>query len=366
MKFVCTQENLAHGLHIVARTASKNIALPILNNILVIAEGGVVKLQTTNLEVAVTTQIRAKVENEGSYTANSRLLADYVSALKNSKLTLETTDDGLAINSENTETVIKGLPADEFPVLPQVSALTKTSIPTNVFRTALEEVIFAAANDEARPEISGVYLGLHKDKMILAATDSYRLSERRVTVVDTVEKDLHVIVPARAAQEMLRVLDTANDTVRLELDDKQAKLVCGETEIVTRLIEGKYPEYEQIIPVKHETTAVVNKQEFIDAIRAASLFSQPGINDLNLHLETAGIIKFSSSSAQTGHHAASVTAKIEGPEKDVVFNNKYLLDGVQSLPGESISIELSDPQAPGVLRSGEKVDGLYLIMPIRQ
>jgi DNA polymerase-3 subunit beta len=366
MKFVCTQENLTHGLHVVARTASKNIALPILNNILVIAENGVVKLQTTNLEVAVTTQIRAKVESEGRYTANSRLLADYISALKNAKLTIETTNDGLSINSENAETVIKGLPADEFPVLPKVNPVSQTSIPTSVFRTALEEVIFAAANDEARPEISGVYLNIQGENMVLAATDSYRLSERRVTTINAPTQDAQVILPARAAQEMLRILDVANDTINLELDDKQALLKCGDTEIVTRLIEGKYPEYQQIIPAKHETTAVVAKQELVDVIRAASLFSQPGINDLGVHIDKAGSIKFSSASAQAGHHTASVAATVNGPEKDIVFNNRYLLDGVQSLPGDSVSIELGDPQAPGVLRSTNSPDGLYLIMPIRQ
>lgn len=366
MKFTCTQENFARGLHVVARAASKNIALPILNNVLLVAENGVIRLLTTNLEVAVTTQIRAKVDVTGRYTVNSRLLSEYISTLKGSKVSVAVADDGLIISTDQAETTIKGLPADEFPVLPVVEAKTDFTVPTGLFRAALEETLFAAANDESRPEISGLFLGLEQDAVTLAATDSHRLSERKLKTVSGSATKLQAILPARACQEILRILEAEEEATNIRLDDKQAMVRSGETEVVTRLIEGQYPDYQQIIPTKHETTVRAAKEELLDAVKAASLFSQPGINDIALTFDTDGKIHLSAASAQSGHHAATVAANITGPKKEVVFNYRYLLDGIQSLTGDEVVIELGDPQTPGVLRGGKDRGEIYLIMPILQ
>jgi DNA polymerase-3 subunit beta len=367
MKFTCTQENFARGLNIVTRAASKNIALPILNNVLIVADGGQVRLQTTNLEVAVTTTVRAKVDQPGRYTVGSRLLHDYVNLIKNSKIEVSLVDEGVMLNSEHSETVIKGLPADEFPVLPMVSQKSGTTVPANVFRQALQEVIFAAANDESRPEISGVYMRLSGDQLVMAATDSYRLAERKITTLQKSEQELSAIVPARACQEIMRICGDEVDSVKIQLDEQQALFVFDDTELVTRLIEGQYPDYRHLIPEKYDTITTVAASELIDAIKAASLFCQPGINDLAMKINPGqGIINLSAASTQAGRHASSVTAKIDGPEKDIVFNFRYLLEGVQSLNGSEVVIQLGEPQAPGILRSESQAEALYLLMPIRQ
>jgi DNA polymerase-3 subunit beta len=274
--------------------------------------------------------------------------------------------DGLTITTEHAETTIKGLPADEFPVLPVVETKTEVTVPTTLFRSAIEGVLFAAANDESRPEISGLFLSLDQETVVLAATDSHRLSERRLTAVTGAATKTQVILPARACQEVLRILDDEQEATILRMDDKQAMVRSGETEVVTRLIEGQYPDYQQIIPTKHETTVKVAKEDLIDAVKAASLFSQPGINDVALSFQPDGTIKLTAASAQSGRHAATVTANISGPGKEVVFNYRYLLDGIQSLGSDEIVIELGEPQAPGVLRGAGSNSGLYLIMPILQ
>lgn len=366
MKFICTKENLARGLHAVSRAASKNISLPILNNVLLIADDGGVKLQTTNLEVAVTTTVRAKVETPGRFTANSRLLTEYVSTVANEKLTIEATTDGLRVVSENTDSTITGLSAEEFPILPTIHDGVSVVIPTGVFRTALQETVFSAANDESRPEISGVYVSILEQKVVFAATDSYRLSERVIQPSTPASGTAKAIVPLRASQEILRILDTDASETTLTIDERQALVRCGETELITRLIEGQYPDYQQIIPKKNDTVIVLPKNELVNAIKAASLFSQPGVHDLAIHIQPPATLTLKAASAQTGHHTATVQATIEGPEKDVVFNNRYLLEGVQNLPGDEVRLEFGDPQAPGVVRSTATNDAVYLIMPIRQ
>ncbi len=366
MKFICTQENLSRGLHVVSRAASKNVSLPILNNVLLIAEGGAVRLQTTNLEVAITTIVRAKIETEGRYTVNSRLFTDFVSTVKGDHVTVQIVGDGLQVQSDQTETVIRGMPADEFPILPIVQQGESVEVPASVFSRALREVVFAVATDETRPEICGVYLSLQQRECNLAATDSHRLSERTIVLPVATTAAVHAIIPARAAQEILRITEDESASMILQIDEQQASVQCGETTLVTRLIEGQYPEYRQLIPSSFEVKVTLKKDEFLDAVRAASLFSQPGIHDIAIKVGADKDIQIFATSTQAGRHTATVAAEVDGGEKEVVFNSRYVIDGIQNLPGDEIQMELGGAQAPGVLRPTATVGAVYLIMPIRQ
>ncbi len=365
MKILCTQENLAGGLDVGSRVASKNITLPILNNVVLIAEGGVVRLQTTNLEIAVTTTIRAKIETEGRYTAQSRLLNDVVHLMKDAKITLETTPGGLVVSSEESTTTIKGLPPEEFPVPPTVGEGTEFAAPDNSLETRLQEVVFAAASDESRPEISGVFFMVEHDTLVVAATDSYRLSERRLKLSKNSPHPRHGIIPARSCQEILRILHDGGGEVTIRVDEQQICWRTNETEVVSRLIEGQYPEYKQIIPANWTTRCVVDRQGLIDAVRAASLFCQPGINDITATV-TEHKLQLTAANTQTGQHIGHLEATTDGPGVVIVFNYRYLLEGAQSLKGDTIHLELNTPQSPGVLRGKVDPVALYLIMPIRQ
>ncbi len=367
MKFTCTQENLSHGLSAVSRVASKSAVLAILNNVLLVAENGQVQLQTTNLELAIIVTIRAKVETPGRYTVPSRLLTDFISLLGNERVTLEQTPAGLHIVSGHTQTTIKGTPADDFPVLPTHDAPTETTLPAATLRHALEGVIFAAANDESRPEISGTLMVIQEKHCTLVATDSYRLAENKISTLTSVSGEHKAIIPSRTAQEVLRLLPDDETVVRVLLGDDQARFLLPDTEIVSRVIEGQYPDYQQIIPTAWQTKMVCDREELIKNIRAASLFCKAGINDLSIAIDQKEKqLKLSAANTQLGEHVATVPAEIDGESMSVVFNFRYILDGLQSLGGKNISVEFQDQNTPGVMRSPERKDALYLLMPIRQ
>lgn len=366
MKFTCTQENLAHGLTSISRVAGKNAALPILNNVLIKAAAGVVRLSTTNLELGLTATIRAKIEKEGSYTVQSRVLHEFVGLLGNEKVTLELTDQGLLVTSGHTKTTLKGLPADEFPVLPTIQSTVSIEVEGKTLHRLLEGVVFSVANDESRPEISGVLIQCVGNKIVVTATDSYRLAERRAKLTAAVSKEVSVILPARTADELLRAIPE-NATISLAINENQIFCQTPDLEIISRTIEGHYPDYQQIIPTTSSSNATIPKEELINNIRAASLFCKPGINDITLSLDpVTKTLALAAANTSVGEHQSQLTGEVEGQALTIVFNYRYLLEGVQSLEGNSVRLELQDAQAPGVLRPTTKAEDLYLLMPIRQ
>jgi len=365
MNVVCTRENLLAGLEQVSRVANKNITLPILNNVLLTTDRGGLQLQTTNLEIAVTTSIRAKVQKEGKYTVQAKLLHDVVRSLRGQRVTLTETPGGLLLESEDTTTTLKGLSAEDFPVPPALSAGVHLEAPSGEIESALQEVLFAAASDESRPEISGVFMKANKKKLDIVATDSYRLAVRTVALPQEAPETISVIVPARSAQELVRILHDADQVVQVDITDQQISWTIGETIVVSRLIEGRYPEYEEILPTRHATSAQLDRGECIDALKAASLFCQPGIHDVTLQF-TPGepSAKITAESSQTGAYHGSIPSTTTGQGVTIVFNYRYLIDGLQSLHGDQVVFELGDSQAPALLHGTGP--GLHLIMPIRQ
>ncbi len=367
MKFTCTQENLAQALGLVSRVASKNVALPILHNVLITAERGGVRFQTTNLEVAVTVNMRAKVEAEGKYTVPSRVISDFITLLGHENVTLELIGTGVQLTSGHSKTTIHGAPADDFPVLPQPQEATAVGLPAAVLHQLISETVFAAANDESRPEISGLYCQADGKKLTLVATDSYRLSERTAQLTTPATKAVKAILPSRTAHELLRLLPKSDDEVKIEIGDNHVRCVLPEAELVSRIIDGQYPDYQQIVPSDWQTKVLISREELAANIRAASLFCKPGINDVTLSVDTdKGHITLAAANTQLGEHRAEIEAKIEGQPIEIVFNHRYLTDGVATMSGDEVQLELSNPQAPAVIRSPQQTSGLYLIMPIRQ
>ncbi len=371
MKVVCTQENLSKGLAAVGHIASKNANLPILNNILLRAHQGTIQLSATTLEIGVTRRIRGKIETEGVCTIPGKVFTDYISLLSESTLTLEQDGTTLIVKSDNGETRLHGLPADDFPLIPQLERTNGTTCPAKSIREGIAQVVFAAAADDARPEISGVLLRFVGKQLLFVATDSYRLAEKRIDCSGGVEREVSVIVPVRALQELLRVLGQEVGDVTIYLAENQILFTTEETEVVSRLIDGQYPNYEQIIPVNHETEVIVETSAFLKAVRATSLFSRPGINDLTLHLQAAGQhLTLTAANTQVGENRQDVEAKIDGKENTIVFNSRYLLDGLANLHDDTLIFQMTNNASPGVFRpqkGAEKEGGyLYLIMPIKQ
>jgi len=380
MKLTATQENLNQGLSVVSHVAAKSTSLPILNNILIKAEGGSIKLLSTNLEIGVTCVIRGKVEKDGSFTVQSRLIADYVNLLPKKKVDLEVeSEEGkegkegtLKIKCDNYSTKIKGTSANDFPLIPEIEKKNPVLANANQLRQAIGQTIFAVAASETRPEISGVLLSISGDKLTLAATDIYRLAEKTITVKGG--KEAKVIVPARTLQEVLRILSSFKDPsaidnieeVKIYLTENQILFVVDNIELISRLVEGQYPDYQQIIPTESKTRATVDQQELVKATKTASLFTRTGIYDVNLDFSVANKkLVVSSTNNQLGENVSELDSKLEGEENNIVINYKYLLDGLAVVEGDDIDLEMNDSSNPCVLKSKDK-DYVYIVMPIKQ
>jgi len=388
MKFSCTQENLNQGLNVVSHIASKSTSLPILNNVLIKAEKGVLSLTTTNLEMGINAIMRGKIEKEGSYTVSSKLLNDYIGLLPNQKVDIEVKDDFLQIKQEEQETKIKGNSAEEFPLIPQVEKKNPYACKIQDLLKAISQVIFAVSISETRPEISGIYLSFSGDELILASTDSYRLAEKKIKLKEKVKADKEVIVPSRTISELYRILSglatqhelsqeeaANNDKIEIYFEDNQVLFVFDNVELVSRIIEGQYPNYKQIIPTNHKTKAIITITDFIKAAKTAALFSRTGIYDINLEFK-AGKLTVSSTNNQLGENKSRVESKIDGDDNKIVVNYRYLLDGLQNIDSSDVIFEMIDNNNPCLLRSAESLsekkeaiaaeDYLYIIMPIKQ
>ncbi|MDD2807243.1 MAG: DNA polymerase III subunit beta [Patescibacteria group bacterium] len=382
MKISCTQENLNQGLFVVSHLASKNSALPILNNILIKAQENSIKLSATNLEIGVTCEIRGKVEMEGDFTVQSKLLADYVNLLPKERIDLLVTDqDGqnplLNIECKNYSTKINGQGATEFPLIPQISRVHSYSVDSQALRQAISQVIFAVSISETRPEINGVMFSLSPSELILAATDGYRLAEKTIKL-DGKSKggDQQVIVPTRTLQELQRILGSFKDpaaisdlkNIDIYLAENQVLFSFGGIELISRLVEGQYPDYRQIIPQQSTTKIVLSTADLISAAKTASLFARSGIYDINLSFSstkkeaTVGAIN-----NQLGENESTLSADISGSDNDIVVNYRYLLDALQNINSDQVEIKLIDSGSPCALRpAGASSDYIYIIMPIRR
>ncbi|MCX6745087.1 MAG: DNA polymerase III subunit beta [Candidatus Parcubacteria bacterium] len=386
MKISCTQENLNQGLNIVSHIASKNTSLPILNNVLIKAEKGILNLITTNLEMGIKCQVRGKIEKEGNYTVNSKLLSDYINLLNNQKIELEYKNDSLEINTEQQATKIKGNSADEFPLIPQLDRKNPYKCKINDLVTAFSQVLFAVSVSETRPEISGVYLNFTESTLTLATTDSYRLAEKQIKLKEKVKTEKEVIMPAKTAQELMRILGNAsqgelegekepNNYVEIYFEDNQVLFVFDNVELVSRIIEGQYPNYKQIIPSNFKTKGVVGISDFIKAVKSAALFSRAGIFDINLEFKTGKLV-VSSTNNQLGENKAKLEGNVSGDDNKIVINYRYLLDGLQNIDSTDVIFEMIDSANPCILRPAESLndkkeaiagqDYLYIIMPIKQ
>ncbi|MCK4540042.1 DNA polymerase III subunit beta [Candidatus Parcubacteria bacterium] len=374
MKISSLQENFKNGLFIVSHIAGKNVNLPILNNVMIKSMQGDIKLITTDLEIGIVTRVRGKVEEDGEFTIEAKILSDYISLLPNQKVDLEINKNNALIKCENYKTVIRGESAEEYPLVPEIEKEIYFKTNINDFKKALSQVIFAVSGSETRMELSGVFFSFNKKKLIMAATDSYRLAERIISIETNTKEEKNVIIPAKALQEVIRIISVLknedlneNNDIIFYLSDNQILFTIGSTEVVSRLIEGQYPDYKQIIPVNRETKAKIDRAELLRAVKAAALFSKIGINDINLDFpENKNKIIVSSASGQTGENIAELDAETTGKDNGIVVNYKYVLDGINNIDSEKIVIEIIDGNTPCVLKGENNNNYAYIIMPIKQ
>lgn len=367
MKFTCTQENLAQGLGVVAHIATKSANLPILNNILLRADKGGIELSATNLEIGITKRIRGKIETEGALTLPARVFAEYVSLLSDEKVEVEQDGSSLLIRSGNAETKLHGLPAEEFPLIPAIEQQNTFVCAARDVRDGIGQVVFAAASDDTRPEISGVFFRLSAKELTLAATDSYRLAQKRVPVHQGNADGVTAIVPVRTLQEVMRTLHQEGETVTFSVTANQLLCSFADTTLISRLVDGQYPDYQQILPAGNATTVKTDTAELLRAVRATSLFSRPGMNDLVFTTEPKEHrLTLHAANAQVGENRQHVNAEIAGEENTIVLNSRYVLDGLNALQSETTLFALTNNTSPALLQPEGDASYLYLVMPIKQ
>lgn len=380
MKIVILQKNFKQGVFAVSYITGKNNNLPILNNLLIQAKDGAIKLISTDLEMGVVSAVRGKIETEGAITINAKLLANYINLLPNKKIEATAQNNILKIDAENYQTKINGEPADDYPLIPEVSRNEIYHVKINEFKEAVGAVAFAAATDSSRPNLTGILLTIEGDKLTLVGTDSYRLAEKTLTIKNngtghpeaaSGEEERRVIVPLRSLLELVRILngdysdETDSDEIEIVLNDNQIMFSFNSVEIVSRLIDEKYPDYKQIIPVNHKTLATVDREELIRAVKTSAIFSKSGVNDVILDFKGENLM-ISAASGLAGENITTLPVKVEGIENSVTINYRYLLDGLNTIKSSLVNIELIDANTACILKPAENGDYLYIIMPIKR
>lgn len=378
------QENLTQGLQVVSHLSNKNITLPILNNVLIKADNKELKLVTTNLEAAISCVVRAKIEEPGEFTVPAKLFADYIELVSPGRVDLELKGSDLIVRGSGEQSLIKGNLAADFPIIPQLDRQEKHGLPVEDFKKAMQQVLFAVSKSESRPELSGVFFSFNPEEragfLVTAATDSFRLAEKESKLLPQRGEQKYsqtpkkAIVPAKAILELLRIISAYRSDLEEEapleivLSENQILFCCGAIELTSRLVDGQYPNYKQIIPGSFKTTVNFRVSELIKRIKAASLFSSTGINGIALEFAAGHEQKtaISSLNSQVGENRSEVLCQINGEDNKILLNYRYLLDGLANMGSEEASLKVISGDTPCLLTGKEQAGYLYIVMPIKQ
>ncbi len=374
MKITVLQENLAHGLGIVSRAVSPRSTLPVLANILIATDEGRVRLSATNLELGITAWIPAKVEEDGTTTVPSRTFSDLVNTLPGDQVLLDLDSETQTLNIKSGASIndVKCIDAEDFP--PLSTPDMENAIQLNVvdFKEMIHQVAFAASSDEARPVLMGVLLTVTGDQIIMASADGFRLSVRKATLSAPIEKPINAIIPARALSELARIAGDGTDMISMTVPEGRSQVVfrVKNAELVSQLIEGTFPDYEQIIPRSHKSRTIVSTAALLKACKQAEIFARDGTNVARLEIKASeddmapSEIEISAQSEETGSNETIVEATVDGISLLIAFNVKFLREVLEIIKTPNVAIETSAPNAPGVIRPIGDDDFTHVIMPM--
>ena len=362
MKLQVTQENLNRALSTVAKVANARNPLPILANVLIKTSQNRLSISATNLDIAITQYIGAKVSQEGSITVPARLMQDFVSSLPSGVIELNLDDTRLHITTDQYNSVINGIVADDFPVMPTIAEGTKWSIGGLLLKRALQQTVFAASNDESRPVLTGVLVHTTDGKLYMAATDSYRLAEKTLGNNKT---NINLLVPASAMQDLLRILGENEEDVQITHDEQQVRFQVGDIELVARLLEGKYPDYRKLIPQQFTVSATLKRSDFLNVTKVSSLFARESAGSVTIEVDdTKQLLSIRSIASQLGENTATAATKAEG-NGSITLNSRYLLDALQALGGDEVTLGFNGKLEPTLLRDTAVTDYSHIIMPLK-
>ena len=371
MKVSCLQENLARGLSIVGRGVSTRGTLPILGNVLLKTDGGRLKLTATNLEIGVNCWVPAKIEDEGAITVPAKLFTDFVNSLPAGpvEIALNVRTKTIHLKSATTEANLKGLDAEEFPIIPAIPDKPTTRMSQGVLRRMINEVAFVAATDDSRPVLTGVLTTFEGDEVTMAAADPYRLSVRRAPLLAKVEPKVEIIIPARSLFEVARIVDDSDSPVDILVTPNGSQVIfhTEEADLVSRIIEGQFPNYRQVIPTSHSTRVLAQREELLKATRLASYFARDAANMLRFQVDPSNDppLVITANAAEVGDNTGRIDATVEGQATTIAFNSRFVADALSSLTAPEISLELGGPLAPGVVKIVGDDSYLHVVMPLR-
>lgn len=377
MKVIILKDNLNDGLNILNRVAGKNLTLPILNNILLSTDGNFLNLASTDLELGIKYWLLAKIEKEGKITIPSKILTSFINLLPNKKITLELKNQTLYVDCDNYKTQIKGLDAQDYPIIPTINNDDFIEINTSLFCEGIAQVVDFATINQARPELSGIYFNFQKNSIRLAATDSFRLAEKTISSKDKIDKELSFILPQKTAREIVNIFAEKSEKIKLYFSPNQVlfeypmpQASHPEVQIISRLVDGEYPDYQGIIPKNYEAQIVLSKNEFLNQIKTASIFSGKS-NEIKVKIAPKKDgLEILSQSPDLGENKSFLSGKVvfgQGKEKEmeVIFNYRFLLDGLLNIKTSNVVLELNGEEGPAVLRPADDQSYLYIVMPIK-
>jgi len=373
MRVSCLQENLAKGLSVVGRAVATRSTLPVLANVMLSTDNGRLKLSATDLEIGINCWIGAKVEEEGAITVPARSFIDLVNSLPSEKIDMEliVRTQTLNLKCARYEANLKGIDAQEFPLIPSIEEGDgQMSLQADAFKRMIEQVVLAAATDESRPILTGVLAKFERNQLTLAAADGFRLSVRTAELPAETEP-ASVIIPARALAELARITtDEEAITLVITPTRRQALFHAPNVDLISQLIEGNFPDYQQIIPKSYTTRTVLNTNSFLRACRTANIFARDAANIARIQIAPGnelvpGHITIAATSAELGDNVGEIDASIEGDAIEIAFNVKYLIDVLSVMDSAQVALETSTSSSPGVIRPIGDVDFVHVIMPMQ-
>ena len=374
MKVTVLQENIARGLGIVSRAVSPRSTLPVLANVMIATDEGRLRLSATNLEMGITCWIAARIEDEGSTTIPARTFVDLVNTLPGDQvaLTLDASTQTLNLRSGTSTNDIKGIDAQEFPPMPVPDMDGAVQLNVVDFKEMIHQVAFAASTDEARPVLMGVLVTVDGDQITMAAADGFRLSVRSASLSAPAPQPVNIIVPARALSELARIASDGEESISMVVPKGRGQVVfrVKDAELVSQLIDGTFPDYQQIIPRSYKSRTLVSTASLLKACKQAEIFAREGSNVARLDIKAAqgemepSEVEISATSEETGKNETIVEATVDGSGVLIAFNVKYLREALEVIRTPNVALETSAANAPGVVRPVGEDDFIHVIMPM--
>ncbi|HRH25031.1 MAG TPA: DNA polymerase III subunit beta [Candidatus Paceibacterota bacterium] len=362
MKIKCKTEKLKNAVALAEKMSGKNLSLPTLQAILIIASGNSLKIRSTNLAVGVEIEVPATITKEGVVLIKGDILSNVVSNLTgSSEITLSLEGENLLIESQGSNTVIKCLPQEDFPTLPVVEGET-FKVKTEVLQEGIRSVYFCCATTEIKPEISSIFIYTDQDNLVFVATDSFRLSEKKIKVKGLPEIS-KILIPYKNISDFLRVLDLLQGEVLVSFSKNQISISGDGVYFTSRLIDGAFPDYRLIIPKEEKTKVVLMRSELLSTLRLSTVFADKFFQVIFSVNNSKKSIIIQSKNNDVGSSTSAIEAVLDGSDIEVTFNLKYFLDVFQTISSDSISISFTEPNKPIIIKGVSDNSFIYLLMP---